>query len=409
MRGIPPSQVADFAEAHDEATWQCFMRLLSLPLDTAGRDLASLPFQLGGCGLLSATRSRVPARWASLADSLRTIHGRHPALADMMVRSLSEPTGFRHFDAAASCREELPRLNPKHWQLVSLGCCWPFLKKVGSGMHHRSWSSSSWTLVSQDERALLRSQGGPLLSPQCRSVLFSGSIPTSFVCSFCGALSLPSCWCGRPLDWLGHHRASCALTGVLGRRGFALESAAARVCREAGARVSTNVFLRDLDLLASAPRINDALRLLPRDFPFFTVRNLPSTPLSSLLSAQTENLTDGVQMLMAQLWWPLDAARPRTYPELVGDSGRAKLVVLAGEIGGRFSEETHTFVRLLARAKTRSIPEPLRTRARQSWVFRWGGLFWLVPQPRRLRLRCWIIGATREPTAPHRRAPPVEG
>ena len=38
--------------------------------------------------------------------------------------------------------------------------------------------------------------------------------------------------------------------------------------------------------------------------------------------------------------------KERTYPEVVGDSRHAKLVVLAGEIGGRFSEETHTFVRL---------------------------------------------------------------
>ena len=36
----------------------------------------------------------------------------------------------------------------------------------------------------------------------------------------------------------------------------------------------------------------------------------------------------------------------------------------AGEIGGRFSEEAHTFFRTLARAKVRSIPEPLRSRAR---------------------------------------------
>ena len=57
--GIPPSEVAEFAEAHDEATWQCFMRLLSLPLDTPRRDFESFPFQLGGCGLLSALRSRV--------------------------------------------------------------------------------------------------------------------------------------------------------------------------------------------------------------------------------------------------------------------------------------------------------------------------------------------------------------
>ena len=54
------------------------------------------------------------------------------------------------------------------------------------------------------------------------------------------------CRCGRPLDCFGHFRAGCSRAGVLGRRG---ESAVARVCREAGARVSTNV-LRDLDVMA---------------------------------------------------------------------------------------------------------------------------------------------------------------
>ena len=65
-------------------------------------------------------------------------------------------------------------------------------------------------------------------------------------------LSLPlsprTCRCGCSLDVLGHHRAACSTSGVLGRRGFALESAAARICREAGARVSSNIFVRDLDL-----------------------------------------------------------------------------------------------------------------------------------------------------------------
>ena len=41
---------------------------------------------------------------------------------------------------------------------------------------------------------------------------------------------------------------ACAEAGVLGRRVFALESAAATVCREAGARVGTNILVRDLDL-----------------------------------------------------------------------------------------------------------------------------------------------------------------
>ena len=58
-------------------------------------------------------------------------------------------------------------------------------------------------------------------------------------------LIVRSCRCGQPLDSCGHHRAACAQAGVLGRRGWALESVVARVCREAGGRVTTNVMLRD--------------------------------------------------------------------------------------------------------------------------------------------------------------------
>ena len=38
------------------------------------------------------------------------------------------------------------------------------------------------------------------------------------------------------------------MAGVLGWRGFPLEHAAAQVCTEAGARVRTNTFVRDMDL-----------------------------------------------------------------------------------------------------------------------------------------------------------------
>ena len=75
--------------------------------------------------------------------------------------------------------------------------------------------------------------------------LLSSSASCFFVASGLPSLSLLA---GRPLDVLGHHRAACSGAGVLGSRGFSLESAAARVCREAGARVSTNLFVRDLDL-----------------------------------------------------------------------------------------------------------------------------------------------------------------
>ena len=41
----------------------------------------------------------------------------------------------------------------------------------------------------------------------------------------------------------------------------------------------------------------------------------------------------------------------RRYPELVGPRSRARLVVLAGEVAGRWSEETKSFIRHLAKAK----------------------------------------------------------
>ena len=61
------------------------------------------------------------------------------------------------------------------------------------------------------------------------------------------------------LDVLGHHRAACSRVGELGKRGFVAESAVAQICREGGARVSTNVMLRDLDV--SPPHSSDGRRL----------------------------------------------------------------------------------------------------------------------------------------------------
>ena len=46
---------------------------------------------------------------------------------------------------------------------------------------------------------------------------------------------------------------------MLGRRGFPLESAAARICREAGGRVATNLHVRDMDL--GIPNAADSRRL----------------------------------------------------------------------------------------------------------------------------------------------------
>ena len=72
-------------------------------------------------------------------------------------------------------------------------------------------------------------------------------------------LTVRSCRCGLPLDEFGHHRAACAQAGVLSKRGWALENVVARICREAGGRVSTNVFMRDLN--KGQPDVVDGRRL----------------------------------------------------------------------------------------------------------------------------------------------------
>ena len=122
----------------------------------------------------------------------------------------------------------------------------------------------------------------------------------------------------------------------------ALECAAARVCREAGARVRTNVFV-------------------------VVVESLPPLRADGAPHIQCADV-DGAALRQAR------RRKECTCPELSGAHGRAKLVVLAAEVGGRWSLEVQTFLRLLVRAKTCSLPEVLQVRARQTWLFRWSSL-----------------------------------
>ena len=149
------------------------------------------------------------------------------------------------------------------------------------------------------------------------------------------------CRCGRPLDSFGHHRAACSRAGLLDRRGFAVETAAAKVCR-AGARVTTNIMVRDWDLGVAQPAL-DGRKLA-----------LDTTLVSPVRADGTARLVagqrDGVALVSAR------RLKDLTYPELVGRGARARLVVLAGEVGGRWSRETSTFLRLLAEAKARAEP-----------------------------------------------------
>ena len=124
-------------------------------------------------------------------------------------------------------------------------------------VHHTFLERELRPLLGETEEALLRSQGGPLASvpftslPTMRETSLD---PQPFRLLLLRRLRLPLplsarwCQCGRPLDCLGHHQSACSRAGVLGHRGYPMETVSARICREAGARVRTNVMVRDLDL-----------------------------------------------------------------------------------------------------------------------------------------------------------------
>ena len=148
--------------------------------------------------------------------------------------------------------------------LPTTSCIPPIIPMVGSSSQHRASNSTAeptmcgqvWHRPSKH----LRSQSGPMAGVAFSAV--PSSPPTRFAPQLFRVLLLHRLWlpfplasrtcrCGQPLDPRGHHRAACSRAGVLGSRGFSVESAAARVCREAGARVSTNLLVRDLDLLVA--------------------------------------------------------------------------------------------------------------------------------------------------------------
>ena len=98
------------------------------------------------------------------------------------------------------------------------------------------------------------------------------------------------------------------------------------MCREAGARVSTNVFLRDLDVTAVPALDARCTEVIAGGLPAFHGAQLAiDTTLVSPLRTDGEprrrcSDVDGAVSETAR------RRKERTYPELSGDQGRAKLI-----------------------------------------------------------------------------------
>ena len=235
------------------------------------------------------------------------------------------------------------------------------------------------TTMSGSERALIRSQSGPgagvslSATPsnnhnRIESHLFRVLLQRRLRLRL--PLSSRFCRCGRPFEAFGHHRAACSRTGELGRRGFALESVGARMCRKAGGRVATNDMVRDLDIAAPDPRAGSLLEIVVDGLPLFGGAQFAvDTTLVFPLHCDG-TFTPGAANSDCAALARARRRKERTYPELVQPRARARLVVLAGEVPGRSSDETRRFIGLLARARARNETKLNRRRVEQGWRLR---------------------------------------
>ena len=131
------------------------------------------------------------------------------------------------------------------------------------------------------------------------------------------------------------------------------------------------MFVRDMDLGVPVAGDNRRLEVVVDGLPLHGGVQLAvdTTLVSSVRGSgeprQGAATTDGVALTQAR------RRKEKTYRELSGPGARARLVVLALEVGGRWSAEAKSFVGQLAKARARSEPRVLQRRMEQAWRLRW--------------------------------------
>ena len=277
LRVVEPQSVVAYARTHDDVVWTCMCALLNINTTQEEdiRSCANLPLVLGGVGLRSATRTSVSAYWASWADCLPMMFARHPEVTSQIVQQLEGHPNSPFLAAAASSARAVSGtmgFDPPSWQALCEGVRPRMLEpeEFEPGNERGGWQHEASSRVERQhreevlferllprDRAWVRSQSGPgwsLALTTCPTSVLTKIPPHLFRVVLLRRLRLPLPL-SRTRAVVASQSTRLATTALrapervaLGRRGFALESAAARVCREAGGRVTTNVMVRDLDL-----------------------------------------------------------------------------------------------------------------------------------------------------------------
>ena len=404
LRTMQPSITEEFAARHDRVIMGCLSELLGsdgpLHLDDQALQRAKLPLRLGGLGLRSAEAGRCAAYWASWADTLPTLQARVPELVAAACPLAGNAGAVPATSGVAELLQAATRLNEAGYMVPG----WDALLAGGEpprepaerdhGDTLRGWQraaaacldksacASLYSDLDPASRALMLSQAGPggSLAITVLPTAPEFRMPSSHMrVLLLRRLRQPlpvaprACRCGGALDPLGDHRAACPTAGVLGARGAPLEWAAARVCREAGARVASNVMIRDMNLDAPA---TDARRIevLANGLPLWQgAQAAVDTTLVSPLTRDGAPRPGADRTAGSAVAAAANRKRRETYPELAV-ARRCKLVVVGIEVGGRFGAEAAAFLRKLAVARAREVPARLRSATRQASLHRWMGM-----------------------------------
>ena len=228
-------------------------------------------------------------------------------------------------------------------------------KQAANSVEECFFSNTAWPR-GDSERALALSHSGPLASPVRLSPHRPHPALRFAAVSYFAPSSPPSapspvspCQCGRPLDAREFWGERGGLSSLQRREYVVRQARACAPTRSSATWVCTTSSTGDASkcwrtLHGGAQLAIDTTMVSPLHRNGVALRGASSRP--------------GVAL----------------NPELAGDGGRARLVVLAAEVGGRWSAETAQFLSELASAKVRDLPEELQDEAALAWHKRWSSV-----------------------------------
>ena len=396
LRLVPPDLAEPFAEAHGTAILTCMANLITgdaTPLPPPAAAQARLPTRLGGLGLRSAAEQRHAAYSASWSDALpaiqlRTGTSRSRALVGITAAAKhTSAKGAHPRNRAPTSHRLWPAANGKtSWQAfirntLPLNQATP--SADGSGM------PAGWRARGRDAlyNPYPRISGPAALLGRLlrRSSIYSAppspelELPNQhFRVALLRRLGMPlpiaprRCGCGNDLDQYGDHRAACATTGALAARAPALETAVAKICREAGGRVARNVAVANMNI---ASPITDGRRIeiVANGLQVYHGQQLAidTTCVSPISRAGFSH--PGTTSEPGRAVATAVARKRRRYPELLAARSRCRLLVCWGV-------EARNRVRHLATQRSQDAPSWLRAAACAGWIARWTGIVAVATQ-----------------------------